>query len=177
MIGATVFTLKNGALQGVIDTAENLQKSYTKNKMPARENNICRLMKININILQIIICLCFALSSCTGLDISDINVIAPENVPIQSDAIRNIFLTEFPLKNNSGKNLEITVYDCSLGKERLIYNSDGTVTVKTESGYMKLLCVVKKENRLVKTIFIEASGKTPDDMAADLIREAKKSLR
>ncbi|MCL2026286.1 MAG: hypothetical protein FWG92_05720 [Leptospirales bacterium] len=127
--------------------------------------------------LRIIICLCFALSSCAGFDIYDIIVTTPENVPMQADAIRNALLTEFPLKNNSGKKLEITVYDCSLGKERMIYNSDDTVTVKTESAYMRLLCAVRKENRLIKAVFIEVSGDTLEGMAADLVRGVKQGLR
>ena len=126
---------------------------------------------------RIIICLCFALSSCAGIDIYDIDVTAPENTPIQADVIRSALLAEFPLKSNSGKSLEITIYDCSLGKERLTYNSDGTVTAKTESPYIKLLCAVKKENRLIKAVFIEVNGDAPNDMAVNLIREVKKSLR
>jgi len=129
-----------------------------------------------VNIPQVITYLCFALSSCAGLDISDISVEAPKNAPMQADAIKDALLAEFPLKSNSGKNLEITVYDCSLGKERLIYNSDGTVTAKTESGYIKLLCAVKKENHLIKAIFIEINSDTQADIAADLIREMRKNL-
>ena len=86
-------------------------------------------------------------------------------------------MAEFPLKGNSDRSLEITIYDCSLGKERLIYNSDGTVTAKTESPYIKLLCAVKKGNRLIKAVFIEASGDASNDMIAGLVRDVKKNLR
>jgi len=130
-----------------------------------------------MNMPRVIICLYFALSSCAGFDISDINVTVPENASIQTDTIRNALLAEFPLKNNSDKNLDITIYDCSLGKERLVYNNDSTITTKIENGYIKLLCAVKKENRLVKTVFIEVSGEALNDMTANLVLEVKKILQ
>ncbi|MDR3236913.1 MAG: hypothetical protein LBT84_00240 [Spirochaetia bacterium] len=122
--------------------------------------------------------LCLIALSCAALPAaySDIDVSSPKNTAIPADETKKNLQSALAIKKDSPHILEITIYDFSLLKERLIYDNSGIVSERDETGYIRFLCTVKKEGRIIKAVFLEVRGSNKEEMIEALTREVKKNL-
>jgi hypothetical protein len=128
--------------------------------------------------IKLVPALCLIALSCAALPVaySSIDVSSPKNTALMADEIKQNLQNALLTKNDSPHILEITIYDFSLLKERLIYDSNGITSERDETGYIRFLCTIKKEGRIVRAVFLEVRGSNKEEMIDALTREVKKNL-
>ena len=108
---------------------------------------------------------------------SQITVSTPKGVQISPENIKTAVLQQLILDPQSARTLELTIYEYSSGKEKLIYDINGSISSSNEAAYMKVLCSVTENGSLNKAFFVEASGSNDEQLITSLKTELMKQLR
>ena len=130
------------------------------------------------SIFWFLIIMCWLAGCSSKLNVySQITVSTPKGVQISPENIKTAVLQQLILDPQSARILELTIYEYSSGKEKLIYDIDGNISSSNEAAYMKVLCAITENGRLNKAFFVEASGSNDEQLITSLKTELMKQLR
>ncbi len=108
--------------------------------------------------------------SCAGAQpaFSGITVTIPEDFAITEREIRSALPQDLIVPGKAKDLLEITVYEYSSGKEKLICDKKGEIREESEEGYIKLLIKIRRNGAIKRLIFVDAMGSGNADMLEEL---------
>jgi hypothetical protein len=87
-----------------------------------------------------------------------VTVTIPEGCSVTEKEIRSALPQNLIFPEKTKDLLEMTVYECSSGKEKLICDKNGEIREEREEGYIKLLMKIRRNGTIKKLIFLEAKG-------------------
>jgi hypothetical protein len=98
--------------------------------------------------------------SCSGAPplFSAVTITIPEGYAVTEREIRSALPDDLVSPGKTKDFLEITVYEYSSGKEKLICDKNGEIREEQEEGYIKLLVKIRRDGTIKRFVLVEAKG-------------------